>query len=308
MRPRSGEDIISVNQWFLAAAAGGTLAISAVLSSYCAEEAPPPAVSAEAPPTPTIGSTGGISAPEAVPQAEGLRDPHKLDIASQIISTFENSTTEIQYGYAENIEDGRGITAGRSGFTSETHDLREVVERYQQKEPGNPLEAYLPTLQKAEETEVVEDLPGFIEVWKSLEDDPALREAQDDVFEEWYLEPALRRADELGVQTPLGQLILLDTIIQHGEGGDPDGLPAIQQEVVDKVGTATEAGERQWLEVFLEVREAHLMNAADPATRQGWQESVSRVRDTLRRLLNDGNFELNNPSWTVYGDRFQISE
>ena len=48
--------------------------------------------------------------------------------AEQIISSFENSTTEIQYAYAEDIGDGRGITAGRAGFTSRTHDLLQVVD------------------------------------------------------------------------------------------------------------------------------------------------------------------------------------
>jgi hypothetical protein len=37
---------------------------------------------------------------------------------AQITSTFENSTLELQYDYVENIGDGRGITAGRAGFTS----------------------------------------------------------------------------------------------------------------------------------------------------------------------------------------------
>ena len=36
--------------------------------------------------------------------------------ADQLISIFENGIPEIQYGYAEDLDDGRGITAGRAGF------------------------------------------------------------------------------------------------------------------------------------------------------------------------------------------------
>ena len=44
-------------------------------------------------------------------------------IADQIMSVFENDTPAIQYGYAENLHDGRGVTAGRAGFTSATGDM-----------------------------------------------------------------------------------------------------------------------------------------------------------------------------------------
>ena len=64
--------------------------------------------------------------------------------AAQITSTFENSTTELQYDYAENIGDGRGITAGRAGFTSATSDLLLLVRRYTELKPDNPLAPYLP--------------------------------------------------------------------------------------------------------------------------------------------------------------------
>src|SRR5579862_8416717 len=43
--------------------------------------------------------------------------------ADQIISVFENDTIELQYGYTEELDDGRGLTAGRAGFTTATGDL-----------------------------------------------------------------------------------------------------------------------------------------------------------------------------------------
>jgi chitosanase len=44
----------------------------------------------------------------------GLADPQTKLRAARIISSFENSTTDIQYDYAEDIGDGRGINR-RSG-------------------------------------------------------------------------------------------------------------------------------------------------------------------------------------------------
>jgi chitosanase len=74
--------------------------------------------------TPMIVTGGGYTA------VQGLQNPAAKHRAEQIISSFENSTTVIQYGYAENLHDGRGITAGRAGFTSGTDDLLAVVQLY----------------------------------------------------------------------------------------------------------------------------------------------------------------------------------
>ncbi len=67
-------------------------------------------------------------------------------IADQIISVFENNTPVLQYGYAEELDDGRGITAGRAGFTSATGDMYEVVLLYSKQAPGNVLEPFLKSL------------------------------------------------------------------------------------------------------------------------------------------------------------------
>ena len=89
-------------------------------------------------------------------------------IADQIISVFENDTPNIQYGYAENLYDGRGITAGRAGFTSATADMLEVIERYTARVPNNPLAIYLPRLKTLaiDESGSTKDLEGLERKWK----------------------------------------------------------------------------------------------------------------------------------------------
>lgn len=254
----------------------------------------------------------------------GLKDPAKRLNAESIISTFENSTTEIRYSYAERLEDGRGITAGRSGFTSGTNDLLEVVGLYRDKvvqsggdEHANQLVQYLPALQAIQDEKAkngdpygmsasTEGLDGFEGVWQSTsENDPLLNEAQDDVYTELYFNPAMEAANEAGVTTPLGQLIILDTIIQHGGGDGPDGLASLIAETQSKIGPLQE-NEEQWLRAFLKVRTKHLNNPADSSTREAWRESVDRVR-ALRTILLSGNTQLERPiNWSVYGDPFTL--
>ncbi len=56
--------------------------------------------------------------------AAGLNKDQKRR-AEQLTSIFENGKTEIQYGYVEALDDGRGF--GRAGFTTATGDALEVV-------------------------------------------------------------------------------------------------------------------------------------------------------------------------------------
>lgn len=53
------------------------------------------------------------------------------------------------------------------------------------------------------------------------------RAVQDEVSDEYYYTPATVHAETLGITLPVSILILYDTAIQHGNGTDDDGLPAI---------------------------------------------------------------------------------
>jgi hypothetical protein len=74
--------------------------------------------------------------------------PAQKKRADMLISVFENSTLEPQYGYVEDLGDGRGYTAGRAGFCSGTGDLLEVAKKYSLLRPVNPLALYLPRLEE----------------------------------------------------------------------------------------------------------------------------------------------------------------
>ncbi len=219
-------------------------------------------------------------------------------IADQIISVFENNTPEIQYGYAENLDDGRGITAGRAGFTSATGDLLLVVERYTQRVPNNPLAVYLPRLRELarDENDSTTGLDGLNAAWREAANDQVFRDVQDDVVDEEYYHPAVQHYQELELSLPLSLLNLYDTCIQHGDGDDADGLPAIISRTTARVGGTPKTGsdEQIWLCSFMDIRRSVLLHPSNEETQEEWAESVGRV-DTLLAIFESGNVMLTPP-------------
>ncbi|WP_279581755.1 chitosanase [Fodinicola feengrottensis] len=83
-----------------------------------------------------------------------LADTAKKEIAMQLVSSAENSSLDwrAQYGYIEDIGDGRGYTGGIIGFTSGTGDMLRVVERYAVLAPKAGLLRFLLALRKVNGT------------------------------------------------------------------------------------------------------------------------------------------------------------
>lgn len=229
--------------------------------------------------------------------ASGL-NPEQKRRAEQITSVFENDTLELQYAYMEALDDGRGYTAGRAGFTTGTGDLLIVVERYSDLVPGNELAAYLPRLRVLADanSDSISGLGGLPDAWARAADDARFRTVQDQVVDEEYYQPAVTRWRDAGLKTALSLAAIYDAIIQHGEGDDPDGLPAMMERAAKMAGGAVAAGvsEAAWLNAFLTARYNTLAHAFDPATREEWAEGADRV-DPFRTLLDDGNFDLVGP-------------
>ena len=218
--------------------------------------------------------------------------------AEQLTSLFENSVLEIQYDYVENLNDGRGFTAVRAGFTTATGDLLEVVSRYTEKNHSNALAKFLPRLKElaTSGSDEITGLGEFETAWKTSTDDPVFRTTQDEVVDDFYYKPAMMAADMLGLRTPLARAVVYDTIIQHGNGEDPDGLPALLNRTQAETHGTPQNGidERVWLKAFLKIRRADLANAYDVATRDAWAQSVSRV-DVFSQIADSENYELRGP-------------
>jgi chitosanase len=233
------------------------------------------------------------------PKQSGLSlSPEQKRRADQLISVFENGTIAIQHGYAEALGDGRGITFGRSGFTTATGDGYELIKRYTALAPENPLARYLPRLQvlAREESGSIEGLSGFVAAVRQAARDPRFRQAQDDLQDEIYYRPAARYAATLGLKTALARALVYDTLLMHGDGDDPDGVPALLERARKAAGGTPAAGvdETAWFSTFLRIRRAVLAHAHDPETRKAWAEAVGRA-DVFRALADQGNWDLHGP-------------
>src|SRR5690348_1229720 len=79
----------------------------------------------------SASADGCTDRPITVPSVDESTIQHPVDRltsvqkarAEMLTSLFENGTPVTQYAFAQDIGDGRGITAGRAGFTTGTGDL-----------------------------------------------------------------------------------------------------------------------------------------------------------------------------------------
>jgi chitosanase len=255
-----------------------------------------------------IGVNASASSPATAPQqaavaAVGLDNPAKKEIAMKIVSSAENSSLDwrAQFKYIEDIDDGRGYTAGIIGFCSGTHDMLELVQEYTRRAPGNILAKYLPALKKVDGSDSHEGLdPNYPKDWRTAAKDKVFQDTQESERDRVYFNPSVNRAKQDGLRT-LGQFIYYDAIVMHGDGSDRTSFTNIRKRALAKAKPPAQGGdETAYLNAFLDARvwamkqeEAH--------------SDTSRVDTAQRVFLKNKNFDLNTPlSWKVYGDSFSI--
>jgi chitosanase len=235
-----------------------------------------------------------------------LTDPHKKDIAMQLVSSAENSSLDWmkQYAYIEDIRDGRGYTAGIIGFCSGTNDMYELVLLYTSRKPGNVLAKYVPALKKVNGSASHAGLdPNFTKDWKTAAKDPAFKQAQNDERDRVYFNPAVNQAKSDGMPRALAEFIYYDAIVMHGDGGDRDSFSSIRKNAMKKAKTPAQGGNiTTYLNAFLDARKVAMGHEAAHA-------DTSRVDTEQRIFLKAGNLDLNTPlKWKVYGDPYTINK
>ena len=244
---------------------------------------------------------GSATARQAEPS--GLDRPDRKEIAMQLVSSAENSSLDWrgQYTYLEDIGDGRGWTGGIIGFCSGTGDMLELVRRYTDAHPDNPLARFLPALRRADGTDSHEGLGRpFVRAWHRAARTPGFRGAQDAERDRVYFDPAVRRAQRDGLRT-LGQFIYYDAMVMHGPGRDRMSFGGIRRAAMRHADTPAEGGsETRYLGAFLDARR-RVMRTEEA------HEDTSRIDTEQRRFLRERNLGLRPPlTWHVYGERFRI--
>lgn len=114
--------------------------------------------------------------------------PAQKHRCEQYTSIFENDSTDLEYGYCEDIHDGRGFTSGRAGFCTGTGDAVVVVRKYTHKKANNPLAHFLPEMEKLAKSgsASTSNLHGYCSAWKKAAQDAEFRKTQDEVSDEMY--------------------------------------------------------------------------------------------------------------------------
>jgi chitosanase len=231
--------------------------------------------------------------------AASLVDRRKKEAALELLSSAENSTLDwrTQYGYIEDLGDGRGYTAGIMGFCSGTSDLLEVVREYTRRQPGNVLAGYLPALRTVDGSDSHAGLdPGFPAAWRAAARDPVFQKVQEDERDTMYFDPALRLATADGLRA-LGQFAYFDAAVMHGQSG----LRSVRAKALRTTKSPAQGGDEiTYLDAFLDAR------VAEMRTEQAHSDTT-RVDTAQRPFLRRSNLDLVAPlNWKVYGDRYSI--
>jgi chitosanase len=230
--------------------------------------------------------------------AGGGLDAIQKQKAEMMTSIWENNTPVLQYGYSQDIGDGRGYTSGRAGFCTGTGDGILVIECYDLAEPGNAMQKYMPALVTINDafaasggTQIQSSkagLSGWPGDWKASASDPVFRDCQDGVSDAVYYGSALRHAAQKKFATALTKAVLYDSMVNQGEADPRFGVITMmagadgQVPVSDPPALAEEDG---WLKAFLAIRLKIMQN--DPT----WRSNTYRVT-TYEKLRAAGNWDL----------------
>ncbi|GAA4835007.1 chitosanase [Actinomycetospora corticicola] len=280
----------------LATACGGSA--TPTVAPIVVEPVSPAAGPAVPPPAPRAATS------TAAPAPADLHDPALKDIAMQLVSSAENSTLDWkgQYGYLEDIGDGRGYTGGLIGFTSGTGDMLTLVRNYTATVPGNPLADFLPALEAVNGSASHEGLgEAFEGAWREAATDRRFLAAQDRLRDSAYFDPAVAAAKADGLP-PLGQFVYYDAMVVHGPGSDRQSFGGIRAAAKKQARTPAQGGGLdEYLQAFWTVR--IVVMRSEPA-----HTDVTRITDLQQKLARDGNYALRTPlSFSVYGEPFTIA-
>jgi chitosanase len=250
-----------------------------------------------------LAFAGAATASGATHRATGLASPPEKEVAMELVSSAENSTLvwRREFGYIEDIGDGRGYTAGLIGFCSGTGDMLQLVRSYAAAEPRDPLDRFLPALRRVDGSASHAGLGApFVTAWRQAAKDPIFRRLQLRELDRVYFDPAVSRAKADGLGT-LGQFIYYDAIVMHGPGASASSFGGIRRRAIDRAPTPAQGGSQiTYLNAFLDVRRAQMKTESKHG-------DTSRIDDEQRRFLRENNMALRPPLvWHTYGDRYEI--
>lgn len=191
-----------------------------------------------------------------------MMTPEFLRLASRMLNAFENDSASPETDYASIYlyHDGPGqrqqVTLGR-GFTQFGGSLGMVLRRYITKGGQYSVNFQNALDTKFQSTALALDA-GFLGLLRASATDPTMRDAQDEIFNEVYISPALLWASDRGFVLPLSNALIIDSYLHSG-----GMLDFLMKRFPEKKPVAG-GDERAWDQAYVRVRRAWLASKGKP--------------------------------------------
>jgi len=177
--------------------------------------------------------------------------PDKLRLFARILNVFENDSGSPEtdyksiYIYHDGKNKRRQVTLAR-GFTDDGGNLRKVVERYISK-GGQLSETFQARMSQFGKGTLVDD-KEFLKALITAASEQTMREAQDEVFNEVYLGPALSWASVHKFTTALSYGVIVDSYLQSG------GMLGWLMQKFPERNPLNGGDEKAWVKAYLNAR------------------------------------------------------
>lgn len=213
---------------------------------------------------------------------------HAIDC---ILSVFETGRvpTAASYATCTILRDGAGISYGKHQATDNAGSLDKIVKKYIAAGGVHAaaLQPYLPRLEANETAKLNPAAPpewakSLVNLLKQAGADPKMHQAQDEVFDENYWNPAVTQAKAIGLTTALGHAVVYDTCIHSGPG-----RVATHRAAFPAKSPANGGDEKEWVRSYVAARKAWLLANKNPIV----QKTIYRM-EAFERLMADGNWDL----------------
>jgi chitosanase len=201
--------------------------------------------------------------------------------ALAIVNIFESGRPLGDYGCVTVMKGDSGhLTYGRSQTTLGSGNLALLLHAYC--DAGGALsDALKPFLRAFDRKDFKLDFNEKVKgLLREAGKDPVMKKAQDDFFDRVYWEPALKSANYIGVNKPLGISVIYDGRIQGS-------YHAIRDLTIGRHGQVNVVGEEQWIEAYVSVRREWLANNANEAL----HPTVYRM-DAFKSLIDENKWDL----------------
>ena len=176
--------------------------------------------------------------------------PAQKKIIERVVNVFETGKLEGDYAAIAIFPDGPGnvrqITYGRSQ-TTESSKLRQLVQRYVQL-AGRYSAALAPYVEQVGTRPLVDDATFKDLLRRAGQEDPLMRQAQDEFFDEQYFRPALKWMDENQLVLPLSALVIYDSFIHSG------GIRWDIREMFKQAVPVDGGEEKAWVSAYVRAR------------------------------------------------------